>query len=193
MEPINAALRFSGVRWAVALVLSLAIGLAVRYLLSYPPDHLAQWPGEALRAAAKLIEATDRALVAGVALWLYWALDGRDLVSSQPLISTLLIIVLSALGPTQTVLALAALVDAAALLQELPRPGAMCVAKTAVRVAIAPLVLGLMPLVALTLYDRFQSLPWLRRITQTGRGAWGGWIASIELKKYCQPLPRTKR
>lgn len=193
MEPINAALRFSGVRWTVAFLLSLVIGDLAVYFLSYPPDQLAQWPAEALNAVSKLIEATARGSLAVLALWFLWGIESRVLLSSHEFLGVLAKCVLSVVGAMQLVFASWALVDAAVLLWELPPQGAWCAVQSAARVVLAPFLIGLTPLAALEVYERFAAIAWLRRVTKTGRGAWGGWISAIELKKYCQPLPRRKR
>jgi hypothetical protein len=193
MEAINAAWRFSGVRWTVAIVLSLVIGAAARFALDYPPDRLDDWPEEAVYAVARLIEMADRVQFAGAASWLLWAVIRRRAFDDPGLVHTIFLSVLTGIAVSQSLRSITLLTEGIGYLHELPRPGVLCVVHTAARIALTPLLIGSTPLVALALYDRFVAIAWLRRVTKTGRGAWGGWIASIELKKYCQPLPRTKR
>jgi hypothetical protein len=189
-ETFRAACRYSGVRWAVATALSVAIGAAASAALGYPPAAIERWPEAALQTAGALMNGAHQSQQTALLLWAALAVQRWGARLRIPGLRRAAVIALLVVAARQALTAASAFQLGWAGLAALPPEGRECVVRTAARAGLAPLAISLIPLLALAVGERLAALWVLRRLLKTGRGAAGGWMSALELKKHCRPLPR---
>ncbi|QDV79077.1 hypothetical protein [Botrimarina mediterranea] len=189
-EALLAVCRYSGVRWAVAAALSVALGAVASAALAYPPAAVERWPDEALQATGALINGTHQLQQTALLLWAAVAVGRWGARLWAPGLREGVVAMLLVVAASQAVAAAHALQVGVVGLAGLSPEGKECVAWTVGRAGLAPMAISLTPLVALAVAERLVALWVLRRLLKTGRGAAGGWMSALELKQHCRPLPR---
>lgn len=179
-------LRYLGFRRIAATWGGLVLALLMRSLLSAPPEHFAEWPTAAVRAAANTVGGTYQV---AFGLWLVAALAPLRWLAPWRhdrlfvMVRTLAALIAGAGGVWLLIKASGAF---AATQVELHGE----VIAAVLRVTVVPLTAGLTPWLWIEIVERLRTKSFLWRWWFSGLGAHSAWIAPYELRKITQPIPR---